>query len=131
MSERAYRHRIRVRYAETDAQAALHHAAYVVYLEEARIEALRELGRSYRDLEEAGTLLAVTGVEVRYRRPLFFDDLLELTTTYRLAGPSRLTFATAIARDGRLCAEGSVTVAAIGRDGRPQRLPAELRALLA
>ncbi len=116
-------HRLRVRYAETDCMGIAHHASYVPWLEEARIEALRELGHSYRDCEEAGYLLAVIEVAVRYRRSLRFDDELTLSTTVRACSRSRLEFTTRIACADALAAEGRVSVACIDRDGRPQRLP--------
>jgi len=95
----SYVHRIRVRYAETDAQQVAHHSAYVVWLEEARIEALRSLGRSYRVLEEEGVLMPVIEVQVRYRRALRFDDEPELVTTVGREGRTRLRFETVITKD--------------------------------
>src|SRR5579871_5570269 len=72
---------IRVRYAETDRMGLLHHANYLVYFEQARIELLRSQGVAYRDLEDQGFLLVLTKVEVRYRRPARYDDLLTVRTT--------------------------------------------------
>ncbi|MDA3959288.1 MAG: thioesterase family protein [Planctomycetota bacterium] len=126
----AHTHQIRVRYAETDAQQVAHHSAYVVWLEEARIEALRTLGRSYRQLEADGTLLPVIAVNVRYRQALRFDDVADLVTEVSVDSPSRISFATAVCHGETLCAEATVTVAAVGADGRPKRLPADLVALL-
>ena len=67
---------IRVRYIETDGMGVVHHANYLAYFEEARVEALRRLGASYKVLEEQGFFLVVTRVELRYRRPAKFDDEL-------------------------------------------------------
>lgn len=120
---RAHIHRIRVRYAESDQMGFAHHAAYVSWLEEARIEWMRAHGASYRELEASGTLMPVVECQIRYRRPLRFDDVAELETAIAASGPSRLTFATAVRHEGTLCAEGRVTVAAVGRDGRPVRVP--------
>src|SRR5438445_1082834 len=72
---------IRVRYAETDRMGLLHHANYLVYFEQARTELLRARGLSYRDLEDQGYLLVLTKVEVRYRSPAHYDDLLTVRTT--------------------------------------------------
>src|SRR5207248_4082480 len=72
---------IRVRYAETDRMGLLHHANYLVYFEQGRTELLRSHGLTYRDLEDQGYLLVLTRVEVRYRRPARYDDLLTLRTT--------------------------------------------------
>jgi len=119
-------HRIRVRYAETDQMAVAHHGAYVAWLEEARIAWLRANGLSYRDIEAGGTLLPVVEVAIKYRKAARFDDVLELATDARMAGPSRIAFTTAINRAGEALAEATVTVAAIDREGKPVRIPREL-----
>src|SRR5213593_2901538 len=72
---------IRVRYAETDRMGLLHHANYLVYFEQGRSELLRSRGLSYRDLEDRGFLLVFTKVQVRYRQPARYDDLVTLRTT--------------------------------------------------
>src|SRR5438445_8969860 len=72
---------IRVRYAETDRMGLLHHANYLVYFEQGRTELLRASGVSYKDLEDQGFLLVLTRMQVRYRRPARYDDLLTLRTT--------------------------------------------------
>ena len=70
--------RIRVRYAETDRMGLLHHANYLVYFEQARTELLRQLGLTYKDLEDQGFLLVVTKVEIRYKSPARYDDVLTI-----------------------------------------------------
>src|SRR5436190_167567 len=72
---------IRVRYAETDRMGLLHHANYLVYFEQGRTELLRSRGLSYKDLEDQGFLLVLTKLEVRYRAPARYDELLTLRTT--------------------------------------------------
>src|SRR5207248_3318351 len=98
---------IRVRYAETDRMGLLHHANYLVYFEQGRIELLRSLGRSYRELEDQGFLLVLTRVEVRYRRPVHYDDLLTLRTFVERTTSVRLDHRYEVLRDGLLVAEGS------------------------
>nr|MBA3710707.1 acyl-CoA thioesterase [Planctomycetota bacterium] len=101
---------IRVRYAESDQMGFAHHAAYVVWLEEARIAWLRAVGASYRDLEASGVLMPVIECSIRYRKSLRFDDLAELETAIAVLGPSRLSFTTVVRLDGAVCAEGTVTI---------------------
>ena len=127
---REFRHQIRVRYAETDAQQVAHHSAYVVWLEEARIEALRSMGRCYRTLESTGLLMPVIEVSVRYRRSLVFDDRVDLITTIHPVGRARLRFETLLQSGGEDKAEATVTVAVVDAQGRPQRVPEDLLALL-
>lgn len=120
----------RVRYGESDQMGVAHHAAYVTWLEEARIELMRARGVSYRDLEAQGILMPVIELGIRYRRSLRFDDVAACVTTVEQAGPSRLVFRTRVCLGEQVCAEAEVTVAAVDRSGRPMRLPAEVAAKL-
>src|SRR5207302_1626142 len=67
---------LRVRYAETDQMGVAHHANYLVWCEEARTAHFRRSGVSYRDLENQGLILVVVEVQVRYRAPARYDELL-------------------------------------------------------
>jgi acyl-CoA thioester hydrolase len=119
---------IRVRYAETDRMGLLHHANYLVYFEQARTELLRSMGLTYRNIEDQGFLLVLTKVEVRYKRPSHYDDLLMIRTFVVRTTTVRIDHRYEILRDGVLIAEGSSTLACVDRDGRPQALPDALRA---
>lgn len=68
-----------VRYAETDAQQIVHHAAYIVYFEEGRSEYLRQQGTSYANFERSGFFLAVTEVNARYIKASRYDDKLTVS----------------------------------------------------
>jgi acyl-CoA thioester hydrolase len=118
---------IRVRYAETDRMGLLHHANYLVYFEQGRTELLRSVGLTYRDLEDQGFLLVLTHVEVRYRSPAHYDDLLTLRTMVDRVTAVRIDHRYELRRGEVLVAEGKTTLACIGRDGRPQALPEALR----
>jgi acyl-CoA thioester hydrolase len=114
---------IRVRYAETDRMGLLHHANYLVYFEQARIELLRSMGMSYKDLEDQGFLLVLTRVEVRYRRPAQYDDLLTVRAIVERTTLVKIEHRYEVLCNGQLLAEGSSTLACIDRQGRPQALP--------
>ena len=118
---------IRVRYAETDRMGLLHHANYLVYFEQARTELLRQLGATYKALEDQGFLLVLTRLEVRYRKPAHYDDLLTIRTTVERVTFVRIDHRYEVFRDGDLLAEGSSTLACVNREGRPQALPDFLR----
>ena len=118
---------IRVRYAETDRMGLLHHANYLVYFEQGRTELLRSRGLTYKELEDQGFLLVLTKVEVRYRSPARYDDLLTLKTSVVRTTAVRIDHRYELFRDGTLLAEGSSTLACVDRDGRLQELPAFLR----
>jgi acyl-CoA thioester hydrolase len=118
---------IRVRYAETDRMGLLHHANYLVYFEQGRTELLRSLGLTYRDLEDQGFLLVLTKVEVRYKRPARYDDLLTIRTREERTTAVRIDHSYEVLREGQLIAEGTTTLACVDREGRPQALPEALR----
>src|SRR5437868_1609434 len=118
---------IRVRYAETDRMGLLHHANYLVYFEQARTELLRSQGYTYKDLEDQGFLLVLTKVEVRYRRPALYDDLLTIRTIVERTTAVRIDHRYEVIRENTVLAEGSSTLACIDREGRPQALPDFLR----
>lgn len=118
---------IRVRYAETDRMGLLHHANYVVYFEQGRIELLRTQGLSYKELEDKGFLLVLTRFDVKYRWPARYDDVVTLRTTVVKTTMVRIEHRYEMFCDGRLLAEATSTLACIDREGRPQALPDFLR----
>jgi acyl-CoA thioester hydrolase len=118
---------IRVRYAETDRMGLLHHANYLIYLEQARTELLRAGGVAYRELEEQGYFLVITKLEVKYRLPIHYDDLVTIRTMVVRTTSVRIDHRYELLRDGRLAAEATSTLACVDKDGRPQALPDFLR----
>lgn len=71
---------IRVRYAETDQMGVVHHGNYALYLELARIEWLRNLGVSYKEMEQEGIALPVVSLSVKYKKPIKYDDVITVKT---------------------------------------------------
>ena len=114
---------IRVRYAETDRMGLLHHANYLVYFEQARTELLRGQGLTYRDMEDQGFFLVITSVEVKYRSPAKYDDVLSIKTTVARTTPVRIEHTYEVTCDGRAVAEGKTTLACVDRAGKLQALP--------
>jgi acyl-CoA thioester hydrolase len=124
---------LRVRFAETDAMGVVHHAAYLPYLEVARVEYLRAIGRPYTELRDGdGVELMVVGLQLAYRGPLRFDDVFRVHTG--LAHVTRSSFAMEylLEREGDELLGGFTRHAAIDRaSGRPVRIPAWARELAA
>ncbi len=118
---------IRVRYAETDRMGLLHHANYLIYLEQARTEMLREQGLAYRDLEDQGFFLVITKLEVKYRQAIHYDDVVTIRTTVARTSFVRIDHRYEVLCGGRLAAEATSTLACVDRGGRPQALPEILR----
>ncbi len=115
---------LRVRYSETDQMGVVYHGNYFAWFETGRVELMRELGFSYRELEaEEDCVLPVVEATCRYRRPARFDDALELQTTVKaLRGPI-VVFNYALYCDGILLAEGETKHVAVDKALQRRRLP--------
>jgi acyl-CoA thioester hydrolase len=122
-------HRLRPRFAETDAMGVVHHAAYLPYLESARVEYLRALGHPYVALREQGIEFPVVEIAARYLRPLYFDELVDvhLVLASVRGATFQLGYLLSVAGEPRATA---VTVhVVVTLEGRPTRPPAWLQAL--
>jgi len=69
----------RVTYADTDMMGVVYHANYLVFFERARNELMRQLGYPYSECEKIGVMMPVIHVELDYKRPAKYDDLVEIT----------------------------------------------------
>lgn len=114
---------IRVRYAETDRMGLLHHANYLVYFEQARTELLRSFGVTYKELEDQGFFLVIARLDVKYRKPVHYDDLLTIRTTVTKSSPVRLEHRYEVFREGVLTCEGTTTLGCVDRQGHIQQMP--------
>ena len=74
---------IRVRYAETDQMNVVYHGNYAQYFEASRGEAIRGLGITYKEMEEAGVIMPIVELNTKYLRPAHYDDLLTVVTELR------------------------------------------------
>ena len=84
---------IRVRYGETDQMGYLYYGNYALYYEVGRAEAIRQLGFTYRQLEEMGIMMPVAELNVQYFRPALYDDLITVKTILKeLPGSSKIQF---------------------------------------
>jgi acyl-CoA thioester hydrolase len=104
--------RLRVRYAETDQMGVVYHSNHLIWFEVGRVEFLRQLGFSYRDVErEDGRYLAVAEAKCRYRAPVFYDDEVLVRTWLRNVRDSVIHFGYELVRadNGTLIAEGETT----------------------
>jgi acyl-CoA thioester hydrolase len=124
--------RHRVNYSETDQMGVVYHARYLVWLDMARTEHLRQLGTSYRDLEALGLRLVVSEVNVRYRRPARYDDPVRISAWVRSTASRRITFGYAVEHDltGELLATATTSLLVLDPDFRFARLPADIAATL-
>ncbi|GGA52798.1 acyl-CoA thioesterase [Paenibacillus physcomitrellae] len=87
-----YTHSLRVRYQETDQMAIVYHANYLNWFEMGRTEFIRQFGFTYRSMEENGVLLPVIDLNIQFKRPALYDDLVAVFTRVIRFSPLRLDF---------------------------------------
>jgi acyl-CoA thioester hydrolase len=120
-----FSHEVRVRFAETDAQAIAHHASYLVWLEEARVAYLAAFAGGYRSIREQGIEALTTGVHVEYDRAAVFDDVLTIRVRCAEIRGARFRYEYVVERDGVRVATGWTAHATVdARTQRPTRVPA-------
>jgi acyl-CoA thioester hydrolase len=124
-----FTHRLRVRFCETDAMGVVHHASYLAYLEETRVEYLRALGRPYDVLRADGVEFPVVEAALQYRRPLRFDDVVDVGVMVASAGGATFQMNYLVGCAGETSATGVTVHGVIDGQGRPTRVPDWLRAL--
>jgi acyl-CoA thioester hydrolase len=122
---------ITVRYAETDQMAIAYHGNYFAWFEVGRCDWMRAQGRTYREMEAEGIRLPVIEAHCDYRQPSRYDDALEVRTVARLLSPVRVRFEYEIVRfsSGTVAATGFTVHAVADTNGKPKRLPEDLRKL--
>jgi acyl-CoA thioester hydrolase len=122
---------VRVRYAETDQMGVVYYANYFVWFEVGRTDLLRNSGWSYRAMETDGFSLPVINAQCTYHEPARYDDQIEVRTSGALLSPVRVQFAYEVVRpaDRVALATGTTIHAALGRTGRPCRLPKRVQEL--
>lgn len=122
---------IRVYYEDTDFSGRVYHASYLRFLERGRTEWLRERGFEQRVMAAAASIVFVVHhLSVDFIKPALMDDLLTIETRISAFGAASIDFAQTILREGAMLSRAKVGVVAL-REGRPARLPAEMRSLLA
>jgi len=117
--------RVRVRYAETDQMGVVYHANYLVWFEVGRVELMREMGVTYRKMEEEGAMIPVVEVTARYMASARYDDVLIVRTFVAgLRGSIiRLRYMILRAEDELLLCEGESVHLVVGRDMKKCEVP--------
>lgn len=103
---------LRVRYAETDQMGVVYHSNHLIWFEVGRVELMRQMGFSYRDMErDEGLFIAVAEATCRYRAPIYYDEEVVVRTRLKKVRESVIVFSYELARanTGTLLAEGETT----------------------
>ena len=117
--------RLRVRYAETDQMGVVYHSNFIIWMEVGRVEMMRALGYTYRDMEQDGFHLPVAEVKCRYKAPAKYDDLIVIRTRMLNLRGFLIHFGYEILRDedNKLIAEGESIHLVVGPDMQRCSLP--------
>jgi acyl-CoA thioester hydrolase len=123
---------VRVNYSEVDAMGVAYHARYLVWLDIARTDHLRQAGMSYKELESAGFRLVVSDLRIRYRQPARYDDPVRLRCWVREVASRRVTFGYAVehAEDDRLLATAYTELVVLDEAMKLTRLPDAVAGML-
>jgi acyl-CoA thioester hydrolase len=121
----------RVRYSETDQMGIVYHANYLPWCEVGRTELIRQVWKSYAEVEREGILLAVTDVSLRYHSSARYDDRIRVITTLEQVRSRSVTFDYRVERlddDGRAVrlVSARTVLTALDRAGVPRKLPEAL-----
>lgn len=124
--------KIRVRYAETDQMGYVYYANYAIYFEVARVEALRQLGISYKKLEEEGIMLPVINYSVDFLKPAFYDEELTIKTVIKEMPMARIKFYYEVknVKNEIVCNAETTLVFINKKNNRPCAAPKELLEVL-
>jgi acyl-CoA thioester hydrolase len=125
--------KIRVRYGETDQMGYVYYGNYAMYYEVARVESLRQLGLTYKELEEMGVMMPVLENRSRYLAAAKYDDLLRIVTTLREKPGVKIKFEYEIFNEANtLIHQGETTLVFINKNTtRPCRPPQAMEDVLA
>lgn len=116
---------LRVRYAETDRMGYVYYGNYATYFEVARVEALRAVGISYKNLEEEGVMLPVASFTIKYFKPAYYDDELTIETRIEQKPGVRIVFDYTVmnSKQVELCKAQTTLVFVSTENGRPIKPP--------
>jgi acyl-CoA thioester hydrolase len=116
---------VRVRYGETDQMAFVYYGVYAMYYEVARVESLRKLGVTYKELEASGVMMPVLENHSKFLMPARYDELLKIVTTIREKPTVRIKFEYEIFNEqNKLINQGETLLAFVDKQtGRPCRPP--------
>ncbi len=121
---------VRVYYEDTDMGGVVYHANYLRYIERARSDWVRKLGNDQNAMRDAGIVWVVRRIEADYLAAARFEDELMVETEMVSLSGARLTMSQLVKRGETEIFRAEVTAVCMNAQGKPVRLPAEIRALM-
>lgn len=128
MKELHFDYALRTRYAETDQMGVVYYGNYPQYLELGRVEWLRQLGISYREMEEEGIMLPVVSLQINYKKPAFYDELITVRTKFKEITSSKIEFDYEILNEKKevISTANTILVFVDKKTWRPTRCPEKI-----
>uniref|UniRef100_A0A7C1FFS9 Acyl-CoA thioesterase n=1 Tax=Caldilinea aerophila TaxID=133453 RepID=A0A7C1FFS9_9CHLR len=116
---------IPVRFAETDAMGVVHHSAYIVWFEAARVAWMEAIGLPYAEFAASGHHFSVTGLRGEYRAPARFGDVVRVTASLSQLRSRQVTFEYTVthAKTGQLLMTGATDHICVDLEGKMTRIP--------
>lgn len=122
---------VRVYWEDTDAGGVVYHASYLRFMERGRTELLRDKGIDQGALQkDSGLIFVVSDMNIKFRAPAKIDDELTVETAIAAIGGASLRLKQKVLRGADVLVEADVTCAVISREGKPKRMPSEIKAKL-
>lgn len=123
---------VRVYYEDTDSGGVVYYANYLKFMERARTEWLRSLGFEQDELiTEYGTIFAVRSVQLDYKKPARFNEMLDVKASIKQRGGASITFFQQVRREDEVLCEGHIKIASLDAGTlRPRPIPAEIESRL-
>jgi|SRR5208337_2329832 len=120
---------VKIYYEDTDAGGVVYYGNYLRYLERARTEFLLDHGISVTEFHHQGLFFAVIHVDISYKKPARLGETINITSEIAEMKNASIILKSLIFRNDTLLVEACVTLACIDKEGKPRRLPEELRKL--
>ena len=117
-------------YHDTDSGGVVYYANYLKYLEEARTEYFSRKSQELKKLAEKDVLFVVARVEIDYRSPAKYGDVIKISAAVKNLRTAAIQFHQEITGNTGLVVEATVTVVCVGKDFKPRRIPAEIKEAL-
>ena len=120
-----YKHSLRVRYGETDQMGFVYYGNYAQFFEVGRVEALRNIGIVYSELEKQGIMLPVLDLSIKYHKPAHYDQLIEITVIINQLPGVKIKFEYIIKDEAsNVLVKGETNLVFVNKEnGKPIRAP--------
>lgn len=126
-----FEHRLRVRYAETDQMGYCYYGNYSTFYEVVRVESIRSLGLTYKEIEEAGVIMPVFENYSKYYRPALYDDELLIKLSIKEKPGVKIKYEYEILKEGNIIHSGYTVLVFVDKStGKPCQIPTILSKLL-